>query len=380
MVKLKVCHSEHVDTKYALKEIVDEVKLIPNEQIKAAIVFADIEFDLEEIRSNLTSNFPDIKIVGGTSYGEMSSTLGWREDSLVVGFLYGDEFSVNTFSVEDISQDLGKKLAPQFSSKEDNDDAKLCILVSDAFSIGGETIIKNVREYLPREIPIIGGMSADQWTFIETKQISEKSVYTNGLVGLIVSGNFNVGISTSTGWEPKGKKAIVTKSEGNVVSEINNIPALDFYAQTFGTKNGTFGEYPLAMYIEGKVAYFRAPLKWDIESGVMTFAGAVPEGSEVAISTTTREQALKASIESTEEACAELQGEPDWAFVTSCAARRQLLGTQAELEIKNTLSVIKYKPVLGFNSYGEFLDVIPKYPDTPGFLNESFCVVTIGKE
>lgn len=379
MVKLKVCHSEQVDTKYALEEIFEELKSIPREQIKAAIVFADIEFNLEEIRSNLISNYNDIKIVGGTSYGEMSSAVGWREDSLVIGFLYGDNFSVNSFSVDNISQDLGNKLALQFNSNEDTNKAKLCILVSDAFSIGGETIIKNVREHLPREIPIIGGMSADQWAFIETRQISEQSVYTNGLVGLIVSGDFKVGISTSTGWEPKGKKAIVTQSEGNVVKKINNISALDFYAQTFGTKNGTFGEYPLAMYIEGKVAYFRAPLKWDIETGVMTFAGAVPQGSEVAISTTTREQALKAAIESTQEACNELQNDPDWAFVTSCAARRQLLGTQAESEIVNTLSVIKNKPVLGFNSYGEFLDVIPKYPDTPGFLNESFCVVTIGK-
>ena len=380
MVNLKVCHSELVDTEYALKEIMSQSIELDKSKVKGIIAFADVDFDLDRIRKKLCKDFPSAQIIGGTSYGEMSSILGWKEDSLLVGFFYGEEFDIETISIDNIAKSLDKKLVEPFNNSQKLKKAKLCILLSDAFSLGGENVIRSLREFIPPNIPIVGGMAADQWTFTGTKQFSNKGVYTSGLVAMFISGDFNVGISTATGWEPKGKKAIVNRSEGNIVYEIDHMPALDFYEKSLGTKDGTFGEYPLAICRDDKVAYFRAALKWDVNDGSMIFAGSVPTGSQISVSTTTRELILKATTDSTQQACEDLSGKASWAMVVSCAARRQLLGTQAGSEIKNTMKVMGDTPVLGFNCYGEYLDVKSKYPDSPGFLNESFCVVTIGQE
>ena len=349
-------------------------------KVRGIIVLADVNFDLEKVREKLCADFPSAKIIGGSSYGEMSSVLGWKEDSLIVGLIYGDNFNVETVVVDDVKEGFDGKLANQFNQIQNPKEAKLCLLICDGLSIDGESAINGMKEFIPKEVPIMGGMSADQWTFTGTKQISHEGVYTTGLVAMLLSGDFKVGIGTATGWEPTGKRAVVSRSEGNVVYEIDNMPALDFYEKTLGTKEGTFGEYPLAIFKESKVAYFRAALQWDLENGSMVFAGAVPKGSEVAVSTTTRELIAKATADGTLSSCEDLSGEPSWAMVISCAARRMLLGTQSELEIKNTMEVLGDKPVLGFNCYGEFLYNSPRYPNSPGFLNESYCVVTIGEK
>ena len=112
----------------------------------------------------------------------------------------------------------------------------------------------------------------------------------------------------------------------------------------------------------------------------MSFAGAVPEGSKVAVWSPSRVRAVKATAKATSDSLADSGNECQWAFVTSCAARRQLLGTQAGKEIEIVKNVLGSAPAMGFNSYGEYFDMKEKYPNTPGFLNESFCVVTIGKK
>ncbi len=382
MVNLKVCHSDFVDTKYAMDEILKQATSIPANQVKGIIVFASIDFDLDYVRGVLVENFSEAALVGGSSYGEMSSQLGWSEDSLVIGFLYGDSFDARSISVKNITESFESNLKQSFDAAGSLEQAKLCFLMTDSLSIGGEAIIKSVREFLPGDVPIIGGMTADQWTFTRTKQISTTEVMTKGLSALVLCGDIDLNLSMGTGWEPTSKKAVVTKSDGHIVYEINNQLALDFYADVLGTRDGTFGEYPLAIYQDNEVTYFRAPLTWDQEKGSVSFAGAVPEGVEAAISSTSREKAVQASKDTSEIAVKGLGNKkPSWAFVVSCAARRQLLGTQAGREIEIAKEVIgPGVPIIGFNSYGEYLDEKQKYPNTPGFLNESFCVVTIGKE
>lgn len=380
MVNLKVCHSEFVDTTYAMNDIFKQSEDLKTSDVKGIMVFSSYDFDLVLISKRLKEKYPGVKIIGGSSYGEMSSCLGWREDSLLVGFLYGENFEVQTIGFENIGENLDSKLKESFSKITDIGSSKICILATDALTIGGEAVMRDFRKYIPETLPVIGGMTADQWVFIGTKQIHNEETYKKGLVAMFISGDFEAQITTEAGWEPYGKKAVVTKSDGHIVHEINNFPALDFYAETFGTRDGTFGEYPLGIYKNNEITYFRAPLTWDQKTGSMSFAGAVPTGEDVAISSASREQVLKATDTAIRKSSAELKNGASWAFITSCAARRQLLGTQAGKEIEIAREVLGDIPILGFSVYGEYFDLKAKYPGTPGFLNECFCVVTIGKK
>jgi hypothetical protein len=372
MVNLKVCHSDSIDAESAANDIIKQAEHLDIEKIKAAVVHFSIEFDIDLIMNRLNRAFPNVLFSGCSSYGEMSSHLGWQDDSLLVGFFHGDDFSVGQIYSESTSNEF------VFDKNNNEEEPKLVLCYSDAFNLSGEHLVKKIRKFIPRIAPIMGGLAADRWTFKLTKQIYNNQIFTTGTSCLVFYGDFDIRTDFVSGWEPVSKKGIITKATNNVVEHINYKPALDFYADALGTKDGTFGEYPLAIFNNDVVSYLRAPLMWDQVTGYVTFAGVVLENSVVAISSTTRANALEASVNLADKIMSR-EFKTEFGIISSCSARRQMLGTRAGDEIVILNEKLKV-PLMGFYCYGEFFDHKELDNNNPGFLNETLCMVTFGKQ
>jgi len=97
-----VGHSEDPDSLTAVKEVLEQcasdlADIVP----KAGILFAAIDFHHALILQEIDSVFPGIDLIGCTTDGEMSSVLGFQQDSLTLILISSDTVEINSYLAPD---------------------------------------------------------------------------------------------------------------------------------------------------------------------------------------------------------------------------------------------------------------------------------------
>jgi hypothetical protein len=230
-------------------------------------------------------------------------------------------------------------------------------------SADGEEILRGIEDVAGSDVNAFGGGAGDDYAFTET------FVFTNGKD----SGNAMVcialdeskveikGIATC-GWKPVGTEKIVTKSEGNHVYTVDNIPVLDLTAKYGGIENVTpennsllieiAANFPLQLQREKGDPVMRPGLMVDWTDRSFYTSGSVPQGSKVRFSLPPDFDVMEKVIKGVENLKATEMPEADALVVFSCAGRILSLGPlmSQELEgIKNVWNV----PMAGMFSNAE---------------------------
>jgi hypothetical protein len=98
----------------------------------------------------------------------------------------------------------------------------------------------------------------------------------------------------------------------------------------------------------------RTILSVDEDDHSMTFAGDIPEGTEVRFMRASYEDLVDGAAHAAEHAMEGMNGDAELAILVSCVGRRIVLGQRAEEETEAVRDTIGAKPVMtGFYSYGE---------------------------
>jgi hypothetical protein len=260
---------------------------------------------------------------------------------------------------------------------------RLCVTLPESLTVSGVSVVKALNQVLGSDVILVGGTAGDQWSFQGTRQFFGTQVLQDSLPVLLISGNVQVSVGVASGWRPVGRRARVTRSSANIVYEIDQMPALEFYKSCLGDHVDPTPEYPLGVFDEHTSQfYLRAPLQYDEGSGSITFAGDVPPDMEVQITQAGRSDMLDACRESVNKAMQEFSyvGQlPSAALVFSCAARKQLLGTRTAEEVRVLKEHMRQPiPVVGFYSYGEIAPL--GGAARADFHNETFVTVLVGAQ
>ena len=227
-----------------------------------------------------------------------------RSDSISLSFGLGKRVSKN-------ARQAGMEAAKiAFSRSRKDRTTKAYMIFSDSLSANGTDILRGAQEILGTSFPIIGGSAADELSFQRTYQYLDNNIYTDSVVGILISGNINVSIGKAHGWQPIGKPHKVTKARSNIIREIDKRKAVEIYEKYFGKsfeelKNQGIAKlgagYPLGMKVRGKKEYLvRAPLKVE-GNGSLVLSAEIPEGENVNIMIGDKNLALEA----TRSACLE---------------------------------------------------------------------------
>jgi len=358
MLKVSIGHSEDIDAIDAINEVIEQC----NEELdgsfpNAAILFAAIDFDHKEILNRVNKEFPGIQLIGGTTDGEMSSKEGFLEDSVTMICFHSDDLEFVVGCGKNVSSNpiSVSKNATDAAKQNLSSEPKICLTCFESLTTSALMIIKGLQESLGVRFPILGGSSGDQFRFKQTFQFYNNEVLTDSATIMLISGDLKYSYGVATGWQPIGNKYKVTKSENNIVYEIEGIPAIDFYNNMLGEYQTISPEYPLAVFEESDMHFFlRAPMA-NNDDGSISFAADVEEGAVFQLTKTDRDSIVAASEFSSRKAIDNYPGnKPIVAFITSCAARRAILGTRVSEEydiIRKSISDdIK---IFGFYSYGE---------------------------
>src|SRR5262245_32469579 len=102
-----VSHSDDIDADRALVELLEQCTAELDERTpQAGIMLAGHEMDHEIRLGGVCDAFPDIELIGCTTDGELSSRLGFRQDSVALVLFGSDRIQFAVGIGEDLSGDV----------------------------------------------------------------------------------------------------------------------------------------------------------------------------------------------------------------------------------------------------------------------------------
>ena len=385
MLNVVVGHSNDPDTEEAIAEVLLQCQeqLDPLAQPQAGLLLAAIDFDFDELLAAINQRFPAIELIGGTTDGEISSILGCEQDSVSLMLFCSDTITIRAGIGHQLSENIDTAVATAVkmaAPDQDPRDISLGIMICESLTADVAQVLTSLHQTFD-DIPILGGLTADQGRFKQTYQFHKGKVYSDAITLLLFSGPVALSFGVDSGWNTIGEPGIVTKQLQNVVYEIDHRPALAFYQHYLGDALPS-SDSPLAVFEGGATDfYLRAPSGTvDLETGSVTFFGEVPLGTKVQVTEASRDDVVAAAKRSMGRALAEFPGElPSAALYFSCFCRRQLLGTRARKEYEVVQSCCEQPvPSIGFYTNGEISPLGRN--QTARFHNETFVTLLLGEQ
>ncbi|MEI9807236.1 MAG: FIST C-terminal domain-containing protein [Bacteroidota bacterium] len=164
------------------------------------------------------------------------------------------------------------------------------------------------------------------------------------------------------GWNAVGTVRTVTKSEGNHVYTVDDIPVLDLTAKYGGIQNVSpdnknlileiASTFPLQMQREKGDPVMRPGLLIDWSDRSFYCSGSVPQGCKVRFSLPPDFDVVEKVISNCEELQASEMPDADAVVIFSCAGRQVALGPMIQQEIERLKNIWKV-PMAGFFSNAE---------------------------
>jgi hypothetical protein len=189
----------------------------------------------------------------------------------------------------------------------------------------------------------------------------DETLKDNMIAALGFYGNrLRVGFGSLGGWDPFGPERLITRSQGNVLYELDRRSALDLYKLYLGEHAkglpATGLLFPLSLRMKtGETGVVRTILSVDEEEQSMTFAGDVPEGAYARLMKANFDRLIDGAIGAAQASYQALGStSPHLAVLISCIGRKLVLRQRIEEEVEGVRDVLGDRTILtGFYSYGE---------------------------
>ena len=349
------------------------------------LMFVSPQFkELDEIKK-IRNKYPDAIIAGCSTSGEIED-VNVHDSTLSITAIKFDSSEVVYNQVEINSINDSYSIGSELINKFDFVGLKHVFVLSEGLNINGTELVNGLQNYDDDEISVTGGLAADGSDFGKTFVVTNSGeVKPNTVIALGFYGDLlKVGYGSLGGWDSFGVDRIVTKSEGNVVYEIDGEPILDFYKHILGSQSDKLPASALLFPLSVRESQNRKPvvrtvLKINETEKSLTFAGSIPEGSYVRL--------MKANIDrliNGAEGAAEVSIEPigniqtELAILVSCIGRRLVLKQLIEDEVEVVRDVVGDLATLtGFYSYGEIAPFL--YSSRCKLHNQTMTITTFSE-
>ncbi len=312
--------------------------------------------------AELVAAFPQSLVVGCSTAGEIGS--GVVDDDTVSVSVSRFEHTRLALAVTDVagpedSGAAGERLASQLQGAG----LRAVFVLSEGLAVNGTPLVAGLARGLPEGIAITGGLAGDGSRFGSTWVLAGGVARSNQICAIGFYGErLDVGRGCAGGWLDFGPRRRITRSQGNVLYELDGRPALDLYKEYLGTQAaglpGTALLFPLSIRRPGSVGrpLVRTILSIDEAQRSMTFAGDVPLGHEACLMRSTDEGLIGSAARAMTQATAGVARAAGGSLVVavSCVGRRLMLGERTDEEVEAILDAAPNGANhVGFYSYGE---------------------------
>ncbi len=319
------------------------------------------------VLSELYAAYPEAELVGCSTAGEIAGT-SVSDDSLVATAVTFEHTRVRAarLRLDEVSDsyEAGQRLATDLR----RDGLVHVVVIADGTLVNGSALVRGLNDQLPGGIQVTGGLAGDGERFEETLVFAggEPQVGLIAAVGLYGE-RLRVGFGSLGGWDPFGPDRLITRSEGNVLFELDGRSALRLYKTYLGDYARELPAsallFPLALRPDGErqSPVVRTILSIDDEAESMTFAGDMPQGEYARFMKANFERLIDGATLAAKNSYEILGAQtPELALLISCVGRRMVLKQRTEEEVESVREVLGDGAVLtGFYSYGEISPFTP---------------------
>jgi hypothetical protein len=243
-------------------------------------------------------------------------------------------------------------------------DLAAVFVIADGLTINGSLLVSGLKDILGEACPISGGMTGDACQYSRALVGADGAPTSNLAAAIGFYGSaLRVSYGRGCGWDAFGPRRRITRSDGNVLYELDGKPAFELYERYLGDEvvNGVPAGvlFPLLLSHPERPerSFVRAALGLDQSAAAMTLAGNVPEGWMARLMRGSLDRLALAAAKSAREACDGLPAVVDGdrlALMVSCTGRMLLMGQRTIEEIDFATQEIPHDVrCVGFYSYGE---------------------------
>ncbi|MFI0431557.1 MAG: FIST signal transduction protein [Candidatus Nanopelagicales bacterium] len=316
--------------------------------------------DERERIGELLARFPQSVHLGCSSAGEILGD-GVFDHTVTAAVVRFDGTTLASVSapLTEPSESLacGRALGAQFVQEG----LRAVLVVAPGLQVNGSDLVRGLAAGLPPQVLVTGGLAGDGTDFEGTWVIAGGRAQEGVATAVGFYGDrIRIGHGSRGGWEGFGPERLITKSQGNVLLELDDRPALALYRQYLGDLAENLPasglRFPLAVREspDSPRALVRTLLGVDESSGAMIFAGDVPQGWLAQLMGAGSEQLVDGALDAAEQASPTTSGPPVLAVAISCVGRRMVLGESTEEELERTMQTLPPGSLqVGFYSYGE---------------------------
>ncbi len=309
--------------------------------------------------------YPSAHIVSASTSGEILEDLVY-DDSLAVTAIEFEKTKIQVASMNINDAKDSFEAGVQMAGKLAGEGLCHVFLISDGLHVNGSEIVKGINSALDVNVPCTGGLAGDAANFEKTLVGLDGAPKEYQIVAVGFYGDsLEVGYGSVGGWDNFGAERLVTRSEGNVLYELDGQSALDLYKMYLGDKAaelpGSALLFPLGLkFDEDSDTIVRTVLAVDDEKSSMTFAGDIPEGCYVRLMKANFDKLIEGANLAAEHTTQKGGDSSDkLALLISCVGRKLILGQRIDEEVEAVMEVLgDGSTITGFYSYGEISPVV----------------------
>lgn len=337
------------------------IDTLGNHQPQLILVFGAREgLDASQVTTHFGSLYPDAVLVGCSTAGEIEGTQV-HDGSVVATLVYFEKTRIAAAETRVTSADDSRSAGASLAKQLIQPDLRHVLVLSDGLNVNGTSLARSLREHLPSHVAVTGGLAGDGDQFASTRVVMNGTVQDKRVVAIGLYGDhLNIGYGSLGGWDSFGPQRRVTKSEGNVLYELDGQSALDLYKQYLGSHAAGLPAsallFPLSIHeTDDENGLVRTVLSIDEANKSMTFAGDIPQGHYARLMKANNDRLVDGAAGAATHGRQNLGvTRADLAILISCVGRKLVLKQRVEEEVEAVRDVLGAQAVLaGFYSYGE---------------------------
>lgn len=325
-----------------------------------AIVFVSVKQDRNAICKVLDA--AGLAIFGATTNG------GFMDDQVELGTaaimlldmnpayfqIFFEEYPQKNY--REVASSIARSALKRFSNPA-------FLMTGSHMETDAEQLLFGFEDIIGKQVNIYGGMAGDDFSFTNQFVFTNDKESKRGMIALAIDENkIKIKGRAICGWKAVGTERTVTKSEGNHVYTVDDVPVLDLTAKYGGLENvspenGGFSieiaaQFPLQLQRETGDPVMRPGLLVDWTDHSFYCSGSVPQGSKVRFSLPPDFNVIEKVIQGCEDLKATEMSEADALVIFSCAGRYITLGPLIGEEIEGMRKVWDV-PMVGMFSNAE---------------------------
>ena len=303
-------------------------------------------------------------VLGCSTSGEIHGA-DLRDDSLSVAVARFEKTTLRTASAEVDSPATSRAAGEALGKALASDSLQGVLVLSEGLTVNGSALTQGMRAALPRDVVVTGGLAGDGPRFERTWVLHEGSPARGRVSAVGFCGDsVRIGYGSQGGWDLFGPERRVTRSQDNVLYELDHKPALELYKTYLGERARDLPAsgllFPLALRenTDSPHQVVRTILGVNEEDNSLTFAGDIPQGWLVQLMMANFDRLVDGAHGAAAITRQRTGTGPVLAVAISCVGRRLVLGPRTEEEIEAALEALpEGAQQVGFYSYGEISPV-----------------------